>query len=326
VNTELDALVDRADLDDIIRRIDGLCESRDWETLAALRDKCAAAVKTGRQTWPCATLANYRLALLATPALAAATLEHPTSTFSIGPLTEVISQHHTWADLEAHLEPGPARGFVAYERALRGDNVPADPSLTAVLEIPVNPAPWEPAYATPTYSDHDVSAPSPLLDLPSMTTVRCRRAQVDSDPDIEAAVRGVVEAWTTQSNGRLSFVAVSGGIDSALGALGLAEARVAPLEPSQVLSIVAWAGASGGAHGRRRGTAQGRFSAWWFATAMADALDEWPLPPGTLRAEMEELQWFVWKTEEPDQGWQLQLVIEDPFNDMSWAFSARDMS
>jgi hypothetical protein len=59
---------------------------------------------------------------------------------------------------------------------------------------------------------------------------------------------------------------------------------------------------------------------------MADALDEWPLPPGTLRAEMEELQWFVWKTEEPDQGWQLQLVIEDPFNDMSWAFSARDMS
>jgi Family of unknown function (DUF6183) len=323
---DLDVLVDRADLDEIIRRIDALCGNREWELLAALRDKCAAAVKTGRQTWPCATLANYRLALLASPQLAAESLQHPSSTFSVGPLTEVIAQHHTWADLAPHLDDGPLRGFVAYERALRGEMIPVDPTLTAILEIPLNPAPWEPQYALPQYSDHDCAAPAPILDLAPFNSVRCARASVDPDPDIEAAVRGIVEAWTTQSNGRLSFAAVSGGVDSALGALGLSEARISPLEPAQVMSLVAWAGASGGAHGRRRGGAQGRFSAWWFATAMADALDEWPLPQGTLRAEMEELQWFAWTTNEPAQGWQLQLAVEDPFNDMSWAFSARDMS
>jgi hypothetical protein len=72
--------------------------------------------------------------------------------------------------------------------------------------------------------------------------------------------------------------------------------------------------------------AQGRFSAWWLATAFADALDEWPLRPNTLLAEMEELQWFTWREEDPLHGWQLQLAVEDPFNDMSWAFSARDIS
>ncbi|MEY2627758.1 MAG: hypothetical protein RJB08_1517 [Actinomycetota bacterium] len=326
MTTNLDALVDRADLDEIIRQIDALCTHREWSTLAALRDKAAAAVKTGRQTWPCATLANYRLALHASPELAAASLQHPTSTFSIGPLTEVIAQHHTWDELAPYIDDAPLRGFVAYERALRGDTIDNDTALRAVLEIPITPAEWEPGYELPVYDDNGVTAPTPRLHLPATTKLRCVSAEIDDDPDIESAIRSVFEAWTTQSNGRVSFAAVSGGIDSALGALGLNEANVAPLEPAQVMSLVAWAGASGGAHGRRRGMAQGRFGAWWFATAMADALDEWPLPPGTMRAEMEELQWFSWTTDEPTLGWQLQLAIEDPFNDMSWAFTARDMS
>ena len=326
MTTNHDALVDRADLDEIIREIDALCAHREWSTLAALRDKAAAAVKTGRQTWPCATLANYRLALHASPELAAASLQHPTSTFSIGPLTEVIAQHHTWDELAPHIDDAPLRGFVAYERALRGETIDNDAALRGVLEIPITPAEWEPGYELPVYDDNGVTAPTPRLHLPSTTRVRCVSGEIDDDHDIESAIRSVFEAWTTQSNGRVSFAAVSGGIDSALGALGLGDANVAPLEPAQVMSLVAWAGASGGAHGRRRGMAQGRFGAWWFATAMADALDEWPLPPGTMRAEMEELQWFAWTTDEPTLGWQLQLAIEDPFNDMSWAFTARDMS
>lgn len=326
MNRDLDALVDRADLDEITRRIDAMCASRDWNDLAALRDKAAAAVKSGRQTWPCATLANYRLALHAPAPLAAASLQHPTSTFSIGPLTEVIAQNHEWAELDAHIDDAPLRGFVAYERALRGEHIDDDPELRAVLEIPIVPAAWEPGYEIPIYDDNGVTAPTPRLNLSAATEVRCRPAANDDDPDIESAVRAVFEAWTTQSNGRVSFAAVSGGIESCLGALGLTHARVSPLEPSQVMALIAWAGASGGAHGRRRGGAQGRFGAWWFATAMADALDEWPLPPGTLRAEMEELQWFAWTTDEPALGWQLQLAVWDPFNDMSWAFTARDMS
>jgi len=326
MDRELDALVDRADLDEITRRIDSMCSSRDWSGLASLRDKAAAAVRTGRQTWPCATLANYRLALHGPAALAAESLQHPTSTFSIGPLTEVIAQNHTWDELAAHIDDAPLRGFVAYERALRGDTIDNDPALRSILDIPVAPAAWEPAYEVPTYDDNGVDVPTPQLNLGAWADLRCTPAQSDDDPDIESAVRSVFEAWTTQSNGRVSFVAVSGGVDSALGALGLTKARTCPLEPSQVMSLVAWAGASGGAHGRRRGGAQGRFCAWWLATAMADALDEWPLPHGTLRAEMEELQWFAWTTDEPALGWQLQMAVWDPFNDMAWAFSARDMS
>lgn len=324
MHSDLDALVDRADLDEIVRHIDDMCSARDWQRLASLRDKAAAAVRTGRQTWPCATLANYRLALRGPADLAAASLQHPTSTFSIGPLTEVIAQHHTWAELNEHIDDAPLRGFVAYERALRGEMIADDPALRAVLEIPLNPAPWEPNYEPPVYDDNGVNAPTPQLNVAPANEITCTSASHDDDPDIESAVRAVFEAWTTQSNGRVSFAAVSGGVDSALGALGLSRARVSPLEPAQVMALVAWAGASGGAHGRRRGGAQGRFGAWWLATAMADALDEWPLPHGTLRAEMEELQWFAWTTDEPVLGWQLQLAIWDPFNDMSWAFTARD--
>ena len=326
MDTDLDALVDRADLDEIIRRIDDLCSERAWSRLASLRDKSAAAVRTGRQTWPCATLANYRLALHAPAEIAAGSLQHPTSTFSIGPLTEVIAQNHTWAELSPYIDDAPLRGFVAYERALRGEDIPNEAALRSVLEIPITPAPWEPAYEAPVYDDNGVSAPTPQLNVAPSTEVVCTSTRHDDDPDIEAAIRAVFEAWTTQSNGRVSFAAVSGGVESSLGALGLSRASIAPLEPSQVMALIAWAGASGGAHGRRRGGAQGRFGAWWFATAMADALDEWPLPQGTLRAEMEELQWFTWTTNEPVLGWQLQMVVWDPFNDMSWAFSARDMS
>jgi len=327
MSQHLDTLVDRADLDEIIREIDALCANREWILLASLRNKCAAAVKTGRQVWPAATLANYRLALHADAREAAESLQQTTNTFSIGPLTEVIAQSHTWAELNEHITDAPQRGFVAYERAIRGEDIDNDPALRSILEIPIMPAPWEPSYEIPLYTDNGVEAPTPLLNVVAFREINCvTGAKNENDPDIEQAVRSIVDAWTSQSNGRVSFAAVSGGIDSALGALGVREAKVSPLEPAQVLSLVAWAGASGGAHGRRRGMAQGRFSAWWLATAMADALDEWPLPHETLRAEMEELQWFTWLTNEPQLGWQLQLAVEDPFNDMSWAFSARDMS
>ena len=37
---------------------------------------------------------------------------------------------------------------------------------------------------------------------------------------------------------------------------------------------MAWTAASGGAHGRRRGMAAGRFSAWWTAAALTGLLDD----------------------------------------------------
>ena len=112
-----------------------------------LRDRCAAATReTGRQLWPAATLAEYRLALLAPPEWAATVLDGESGRFTIGPLSEVAAVHHTWAELGPHLPRAPVSLFVAHERAIRGEAI--DPaSLTAlppVLDIPATLRPWEP--------------------------------------------------------------------------------------------------------------------------------------------------------------------------------------
>ncbi|NCV80423.1 MAG: hypothetical protein EBW25_06580, partial [Actinobacteria bacterium] len=63
-------LINRADLDGLVRLIDDFCETRSWSDLLGLRDACKAAVTNGRQVWPASTLAEYRLALLASPEIA----------------------------------------------------------------------------------------------------------------------------------------------------------------------------------------------------------------------------------------------------------------
>ena len=119
----------------------------------------------------------------------------------------------TIGSVEKYITDPPMRGFVAYERAIRGDTVENDASLQAILEIPLALGTWEPSYEVPFYSDNGVEAPTPLLTAVPFNKVKCNTAaQRDDDPDIEQAVRGVVEAWTSQSNGRVSFAAVSGGI------------------------------------------------------------------------------------------------------------------
>ena len=87
---------------------------------------------------------------------------------------------------------------------------------------------------------------------------------------------------------------------------------------------MAWAGASGGAHGRRRGAAAGRFGALWLVAALGDALDDWPLAAGDLEEISAELRWSWWDAYEPATGWQLQLVVESPDDGVAWAVNARD--
>ena len=74
----LDALIHRADLDGLVRMVDDRCSTSDWDGLLRLRDRARHAVETGRQLWPAATLAEYRLALLAPPPFVAAVLDEPT--------------------------------------------------------------------------------------------------------------------------------------------------------------------------------------------------------------------------------------------------------
>jgi hypothetical protein len=323
----LSGLIHRADLDGLVRLVDDCTTTRDWGRLRRLRDDARYAVGTGRQLWPAATLAEYRLALLAPAPWAAGVLDEGSGRFTIGPLTEVVAQHHTWAELAPLLEPGPRAAIVAHERALRGETI--DPASTAalpdVLELPYPMAAWEPAYQLATYTDEGGEYPSPARPGPfTAVTMPTGPPERLDDDTVELAVRQLIEAWTASSNGKAEVVAVEGDAPGALRALGLSTVRSAPLQPAEAVAWLAWAGASGGAFGRRRGAAAGRFGALWVVAAVAGVLDDWPLPLDELGAMAAELRWWWWDADEPATGWQLQLVVDDPAEGLAWAISARD--
>ncbi len=323
-DSRLDELIHRADLDELVRLIDDRCAARDWDGVLRIRDRCRHAVATGRQLWPAATLSEFRLALLAGATFVAAVLDESdglSGRFTIGPLTEVAAQHHTWDDLAPVLDRGPRAAFVAHERVLRGDVIDDD-DLPAVLDLPLALQSWEPDYALATYTDEGAEFPMPSLPE--------RWYDVEPvpdeilDDDVEYAVQQLVEPWTTSSNGQVDVVCVDGDVAGALGALGLRRARVVDLEPATAIAWLAWAGASGGAHGRRRGAAAGRFGAWWTLAALGDLTDEWPIDPDELGALANELRWYRWDAHEPAMGWNLQIAVEDPGESVSWAILARD--
>jgi hypothetical protein len=325
----LAGLIHRADLDGLVRLVDDCCATRDWARLRRLRDEARHAVGTGRQLWPAATLAEYRLALLAPPEWAAGVLDEGSGHFSIGPLTEVVAQHHTWAELAPLLEPGPRAAIVAHERALRGEWIgPATTvALPDVLELPYAIAGWEPSYPLAAYTDDGGEFPAPDVPGPLADVALPSGPPPPLDDDaVELAVRQLVDAWTATSNGRADVVAVEGDAAGAVRALGVARARRAALTATEAIAWLAWAGASGGAHGRRRGAAAGRFGALWVLGAVADLLDDWPVPLPELGEVAGELRWWWWDAHEPATGWQLQLAIEDPAEGVAWAISARDAS
>jgi hypothetical protein len=249
--------------------------------------------------------------------------------FTIGPLTEVIAQHHRWADLRAHLPVSPGAAVVAHERVLRGEAM--DPSTVAdlpnVFELPYTVAPWEPTYALATYSDDGVDAPPPR---PAQGPAEQRAAagppaeRLD-DGAVELAVRQLVETWTASSNGRAEVVCVEGSADDAVCAIGLSTWTSRSLSLADALAWLAWAGASGGAHGRRRGAALGRFGALWVLAAVLDLTDEWPMALDLLGAAASPLRWSWWEPRgSTELGWRLQLAVEDVDDGHAWAISAVD--
>lgn len=322
---DLDGLVHRADLDALVRMIDDRSAAGDWAGLLRVRDRARRAVGTGRQLWPAATLAEYRLALHAPPPFVAAVLDESdglSGRFTIGPLTEVAAQGHAWSDLAPVLDRGPRASFVVHERVLRGEDV-GDPDIAPVLELPFSLQPWEPAYALATYTDAGAEFPMPALPdlLEPVTPTTGARVLHD---DVDLAIRQLVEPWTVGSNGRVETVCVERGVEGALGALGLRRARLAELEPADAIAWLAWAGASGGAHARRRGAASGRFAAWWVLAALDDSLEHWPLDPDSVGEIASSLRWFRWDAHEPAVGWTLQLAVEDPVDGCAWAVNAVD--
>lgn len=332
MSKHLDDLVTRADLDGLVRLIDATCASRDWTHLLEIRAAARQAVQTGRQLWPAATLAEYRLALHAPAEIATQVLRQEASRFTLGPLTEVIAQHHTWDQLAEFLPHEPQSTYVAYECALRGNSIANASDLFPALEIPLQCSSWEPQYQLAVYADNEATFAAPTLphtsvamncDIPDGDAVTASR--IDNE-FVERSAHQLVEAWTAQSNGRCTAALASGAIASALGALVDLQTKsvnLRTLSSQDALRWLAWAGASGGAYGRRRGAATGRFGAWWMLSALGDALRSWPLTADQAGSIAAQWSWSWWDYE-PASGWQLQLVAHNTKTNMSWAINAHD--
>ena len=334
-------LVDMGDMDGLLVRVDHLCADRDWAGVVDLRDRCRRAVERGHQLWPVASHAEYRLALEAPGREAAGVLVAGAGRFALGPLAEVAASTHTWADLRPHVPRSPEAGMAAHERVVRGDDLVGDDSVdAAVLDLPLRLQPWEPDYPLATYRPHELEVAEvaePDLGHPVAAPPAGAPATGDDDAEAVRALEELAMAWRQESNGEVAAVAVVGDAAAAVAALGTEDAlrpgelrpgelRIAEVPLAHALAVMAWAAASGGAHGRRRGMAYGRFSAWWAVAALTGGLDRWPFDPDELGAAAAALRWFRWEPGPPEGGWSLRLAAEDPATGTAWAVQARDQA
>ncbi|MEA3076249.1 MAG: hypothetical protein QOF60_1157 [Actinomycetota bacterium] len=325
--SETTDLVALGDIDELVRYTDRLTDAERWDDLVELRDLSRLALERGRQLWPVAARAEYRLALDAPGQWAAKVLVSGTGRFALGPLPEVAASTHTWDDLADHVIPGiPEAAIAAHERVVRGDDLRGDRRLDPfVLEVPLALCPWEPSYPVAEYLADEARFP-----LPEFGGFHYVASEIRARPAEDAdAVRALVElatAWTADSNGHCEAVAVHGDAAAALDLLGLGPdgARMAEITPAAAMAWMAWTAASGGAHGRRRGMAAGRFAAWWAAAALTGMLEDYPPDPSELGDAISELRWWAWDPGGPEPGWACRLAIEDPADGLAWALNATD--
>jgi len=304
----------------------------------ALRDGCLAATEeTGRQLWGPARYAAYRTALDAPAALAASMLEPGVVRFGLGPLTEVVAQRHTFADLAPHLDT-TLLAVVAQERVLRGEDLRDDPRAHGESDDPpLVLQPFEPDYVLPEYraaerldgevSEESEDARSAWGPLGTGEAFRTDRASTDTDAvALQRALEDVVAPWAAQSGGVAQVVALRGTTESACraaleglagrtgsagsqGAAGSdAGVRAGTVDVPTMLRLVAFAGASGGVHGRRRGGAAGRAFAWWVARCAtglhrADLVD-----PEELEFRLEDLRILAFHVPRA-AAWRLEIAI-----------------
>ena len=314
-------LIDLGDLDELLRRVDLLCDERDWDGLLDLRDRCRAAFARGRQLWPAAAHAEYRVALQA-PGKWAASVVGGGGPFSLGPLTEVAASTHSWQDLAPFLGRSPEATLLAHERVVRGEDLTGAAEVDpAVLELPLRLQPWEPAYPLATYKPYAAEFAEVAEPAGGWSEVEVRPADAVDDHEAVHALLELATPWTTQSNGRAAAVAVAGDATAAVAAVsGEPRVRVVEVGPEEALALMAWAAASGGAHGRRRGMASGRFGAWWALAALAGELDAWP----DVTRAVDALRWCRWDRLEPSKGWVLRLAAESAGEGRAWAVEATD--
>ncbi len=330
---DLDRLLADGDLDGLLRLVDDACDGGDWSTLEGIATRSRAAVERGHQLWPAADHAEHRLALQAPAELAAAAVLRDATTFGVAPLAEVAASRLAWSDLEPHLpvDSGALRAVVAHERVARGED------LTGVdlggdidddpLGLPLRLTAWEPTAMTPTIGPYGVDDPVPPAGIlePSPATAAGPPAGPEAE-QARRALRDLASAWTDHSDGSATTVAVAGGGPAAVAAVADGDMRLRELAPDEGFGLMAWLGASAGAHGRRRGAARGRFEAWWCAAALTglDDADGWPPDADELGEAVAELRWWRWDDRARPAGWFLGLAVEDPLDGIAWALAAND--
>lgn len=305
-----------SDTDELLRVVDGLCENSRWDELVELRMRCREAVGRGKQLWGVEEHIRYRLALEAPGPWAGQAVSEGVARFTPGPLPEVAASTKAWAELEPHLDVGPWRGVTAAERVVRGER-----DIGPVPDLPDSLADWEPEYPVANYKSDKVEAPSPPP--PEVDVVGLPGTAVGvEDPQSEGALFDLVQPWVTESNGRCETSAVEGSALHAIRALGLTRARVGRLDTGEALRWMMWAASSGGAHGRRRGAAAGRYGVWWALATLADL--DWPPDADELGQALEGFGFYWFDDGSPGTGWQLRLAIEDERSGLAWAVAAVD--
>ncbi len=320
----VDEAAAQGDLDELVRHVDRLCSSREWDELIRLRDKAKAAIERGHQLWPAASYAEYRLALEAPGDRAAAVLFEGSGFMALGPLHEVAASTHEWAELEGHHPGGAHAALAAHERVLRGEDLTGRlDGLPDLFEVPLVLQPWEPGYALATYHADKADFPAPDRPTPLPTLFGEPGQEVD-DRTVTTALVEVARTWMAESNGRVETVAVEGDAIGAVAALGLRSGRAVEITSAEAMAHLAWAAASGGAHGRRRGGATGRARAWWALTTLTGLDEHDEVDPAELGTAAGELTWLWWDASEPDTGWSLRLAVADEADGLAWAINAQD--
>lgn len=313
--------IESSNTDELIRVVDGHCDSRDWDALLELRARCDEAVTRGKQLWGVSEYIRYRLALDSPGEWAGPAVTEGRTRFTLGPLPEVAASTKTWEEMAPHLVAGPERALVAHERVMRGEVLDGAAIDPLVMELPLHLEQWEPRYETVTYKSDKIEGATPPTPTAPVAVI-ADRANVVEDSDAARALLGLVEHWVETSNGRAQAVCVDGPAPTAVHALGVARAGLVEVPAALALAHMAWAAASEGAHARRRGAAAGRSSAWWAASEVAGL--DWPPEPAELGQAIAELTWFLWSDGAPNTGWALRLAVESPTEGLAWALTAAD--
>jgi hypothetical protein len=317
-------LIEAADMNALLSAVDALCGERAWEELLDLAEGCEHALERGKQLWPIVAHIDYRIALEAPAVYAAEVLDAVSHRFMLGPLTEVAASTHTWDELAPHIDSPQHAAYIAQERVMRGEDLRRDERAhPEVLGLPLALQEWEPTYALATYRSDHVEVAEPWEPKRRFEEVSATPGPTADDPDLAAALLDLVQPWTVESNGAASAVVVDGDAAAAASALAPTGIRMCRVELDLALQRMSWAAASGGAHGRRRGSALGRFMSWYVVSLAADT--SWPVDPDELAAAASGLGFYLWDEGEVEKGWVLRVALEHPADGWSAAIAATDL-